>query len=170
MSATRGSALGADDEADESEAVDGTTLADAGGDDRDGRATFYHVPLLRLAMSEIDMRIFAQNAGVNITFAPGSVIFNQDDPGNCMYVVQSGVIEMLIEDKVVEVCSANEAIGFMSVIDQSPRPATARAKESVQLSVIDQRTFKFMVDEVPNFTMYVMGAMARCIRGMSRAI
>src|ERR1700676_3845166 len=96
MSATRGSALGADDEADESEAVDGTTLADAGGDDRDGRATFYHVPLLRLAMSEIDMRIFAQNAGVNITFAPGSVIFNQDDPGDCMYVVQSGVIEMLV--------------------------------------------------------------------------
>jgi CRP/FNR family cyclic AMP-dependent transcriptional regulator len=127
-------------------------------------------PLLRLAMSEIDMRIFAQNAGVNITFAPGSVIFNQDDPGNCMYVVQSGVIEMLIGDKVVEVCSANEAIGFMSVIDQSPRSATARAKESVQLSVIDQRTFKFMVDEVPNFAMYVMSAMARRIRGMSRAI
>ena len=121
-------------------------------------------------MSEIDMRIFAQNAGVNITFAPGSVIFNQDDPGNCMYVVQSGVIEMLIGDKVVEVCGANEAIGFMSVIDQSPRSATARAKESVQLSVIDQRTFKFMVDEVPNFAMYVLGAMARRIRGMSRAI
>jgi CRP/FNR family transcriptional regulator, cyclic AMP receptor protein len=33
--------------------------------------------------------------------------------------------------------------------------------------VIDQRTFRFMVDEVPNFALYIMGVVARRIRGMS---
>ena len=71
--------------------------------------------------SDIDMRTFARNAGVNIAFRAGSIIFNKGDPGTCMYVVQSGMIEMVIGDKVIEVCGPNEAIGFMSVIDDAPR-------------------------------------------------
>jgi len=45
-----------------------------------------------------------------------------------------------------------------------------RVKEAVELSIIDQRKFRFMVDEVPNFATYIMGAMARRIRGMSQAM
>jgi CRP/FNR family transcriptional regulator, cyclic AMP receptor protein len=117
---------------------------------------------------EIDMRLFASKAGANINFAAGSVVFNKGDAGSCMYVVQSGVIEMVIGEKVVEVCAANEAIGFMSMIDGAPRSSTARVKEACELSLIDQRKFRFMVDEVPNFALYIMGAMARRIRGMGR--
>ena len=104
------------------------------------------------------MRMFARNAGVNVTFPAGSVVFQKGDPGDCMYIVQSGVIEMLIGDKVIEVCGANEAIGFMSMIDAAPRSSTARVKDAVELSIIDQRRFRFMVDEVPNFATYIMGA------------
>ena len=121
-------------------------------------------------MSEIDMRMFARSAGVNMTFLAGGIVFNKGDAGDCMYVVQSGVVEMVIGDKVIEVCGANEAIGFMSMIDGAPRSSTARVKETVELSVIDQRKFRFMVDEVPNFAIYLMGAMARRIRGMSQAM
>jgi CRP-like cAMP-binding protein len=114
---------------------------------------------------KIDMRMFAQRAGANVTFSAGSVIFNKGDPGSCMYIVQSGVIEMVIGDKVVEICGPNEAIGFMSMVDGAPRSSTARVKEACELSLIDQRKFRFMVDEVPNFAFYIMGAMARRIRG-----
>jgi CRP/FNR family transcriptional regulator, cyclic AMP receptor protein len=118
----------------------------------------------------IDMRMFARKAGATITFPAGTVVFNKGDPGSTMYVVQSGVIEMVIGDKVIEVCGANEAIGFMSMIDDAPRSSTARVKEACELSVIDQRKFRFMVDEVPNFALYIMGAMARRIRGMGKAL
>jgi len=120
--------------------------------------------------NEIDMRMFAQRAGANVTFSAGSVVFNKGDPGSCMYIVQSGVIEMVIGDKVIEVCGPNEAIGFMSMVDAAPRSSTARVKEACELSVIDQRKFRFMIDEVPNFALYIMGAMARRIRGMSQAM
>jgi CRP/FNR family cyclic AMP-dependent transcriptional regulator len=114
--------------------------------------------------------MFAQRAGANVMFAAGSVVFNRGDPGSCMYVVQSGVIEMMIGDTVIEVCGPNEAIGFMSMIDGAPRSSTARVKEPCELSLIDQRKFRIMVDEVPNFALYIMGAMARRIRGMSQAM
>jgi CRP/FNR family cyclic AMP-dependent transcriptional regulator len=84
--------------------------------------------------------------------------------------VQSGVIEMVIGDRVVEVCGPNEAIGFMSVIDGAQRSSTARVREACEVSLIDQRRFRFMVDEVPNFAQYIMGAMARRIRGMGEAM
>jgi CRP/FNR family transcriptional regulator, cyclic AMP receptor protein len=120
--------------------------------------------------SDIDMRLFAKNAGASVSFATGSIVFNKGDPGTSMYVVQSGVIEMVIAEKVIEICGANEAIGFMSMIDGAPRSSTARVKEACELSVIDQRKFRFMVDEVPNFALYIMGAMARRIRGMGQAM
>lgn len=121
-------------------------------------------------MTDVDMRAFARGAGVNVTFPAGGVVFNKGDPGTCMYVVQSGVVEMVIGDKVVEVCGPNEAIGFMSMVDGAARSSTARVKEPVELSIIDQRKFRFMVDEVPNFALYIMGAMARRIRGMGQAM
>jgi CRP/FNR family transcriptional regulator, cyclic AMP receptor protein len=119
---------------------------------------------------DIDMRMFAQRVGASVTFPAGSIVFTKGDAGSCMYVVQSGVIEMVIGDKVVEICGPNEAIGFMSMIDGATRSSTARVKEACELSLIDQRKFRFMVDEVPNFALYIMGAMARRIRGMGQAM
>ena len=120
--------------------------------------------------NEIDMRMFAQRIGASVTFSAGSIVFNKGDAGSCMYIVQSGLIEMVIGDKVIEICGANEAIGFMSMVDDAPRSSTARVKETCELSLIDQRKFRFMVDEVPNFALYIMAAMARRIRGMSQVM
>jgi len=120
--------------------------------------------------NEIDMRMFAQRTGASVTYPTGSIVFTKGDPGSCMYIVQAGVLEMVIGDKVIEVCGPNEAIGFMSMIDGAPRSSTARVKDACELSLIDQRKFRFMVDEVPNFALYIMGAMARRIRGMSQAM
>jgi CRP/FNR family transcriptional regulator, cyclic AMP receptor protein len=119
---------------------------------------------------EIDMRQFARGAGANLSFPAGTVVFNKGDAGQCMYIVQSGVIEMMIGDKVIEVVGQNEAIGFLSMIDSAPRSSTARVKEACELSVIDTRTFRFMVDEVPNFALYIMGVLARRIRGMGQVM
>jgi CRP-like cAMP-binding protein len=77
---------------------------------------------------------------------------------------------MMIGDKVVETVGANEAIGFMSMIDGAARSSTARVKETCELSIVDERKFRFMVDEVPNFALYIMGVLARRIRGMSDVV
>jgi CRP-like cAMP-binding protein len=119
---------------------------------------------------EIDVRQFARSVGTTLSVAAGQVIFAKDDPGQCMYIVQSGSIEILIGDRVVETIGANEALGFMTMIDKRPRSSTARAKEACELSLLDERKFRFMVDEVPNFALYIMGVLARRIRGMSNAM
>ena len=86
---------------------------------------------------DIDMRQMARSIGATINFGAGSVVFNKGDSGNCMYIVQSGVIEMAIGDTVIETVGANEAIGFMSMVDGSPRSSTARVKDACELTIID---------------------------------
>ena len=121
-------------------------------------------------MTPIDMRTFARGACPSVHYASGHIIFRQGDKANCMYIVQSGLIEMVIGDRVVDVIGENEALGFMAVIDEQERTATARVKEGAELSIVDRRKFRFMIDEVPNFALYIMQVMAHRIRGMSHAI
>jgi CRP-like cAMP-binding protein len=66
-------------------------------------------------------------------------------------------------DKLVDVCGPNDAIGFMSVIDSGSLTATARVREAAELSLIDERTFRFMIDEVPNFTCCIMNSRAEFV-------
>lgn len=120
--------------------------------------------------TDIDMRAFAKGAGATVKVPAGGLVFNQGEAGDCMYIVQSGVIDMMIGDTVIETIGENQALGFMSMIDDLPRSSTARAREACELSLIDARTFRFMVDEVPNFATYIMTTLARRIRGMSKAI
>lgn len=119
---------------------------------------------------DIDMRTFAKSAGATVTVPAGGIVFSKGDAGACMYIVQAGVIDMLIGDKVIETIGPNQALGFMSMIDEQPRSSTARATEACELSLIDARTFRFMVDEVPNFATYIMAMLARRIRGMGKAM
>jgi CRP-like cAMP-binding protein len=124
----------------------------------------------RKQRTDIDMRAFAKSAGATVKVGAGGIIFTKGEMGDCMFIVQSGVIDMKIGDTVVETIGANEALGFMSMIDDKPRSSTAVAREACELSQIDARTFRFMVDEVPNFAAYIMGVLARRIRGMSQAM
>jgi CRP/FNR family transcriptional regulator, cyclic AMP receptor protein len=120
--------------------------------------------------TDINMQMFARNAGTTISFAPGSFVFKEGDTGNCVYIVQSGVVEIVAGDKVADVCGPNDAMGFMTVIDGGLHTASARVREAAEISIVDDRKFRFMIDEVPNFALYIMKAMAHRIRGMREAM
>lgn len=120
--------------------------------------------------SEYDMRQMARGAGKIVAFTAGSTVFTKGDAGGVMYVVQSGVVEMVIGDKVIEVVEPNGAIGYMSMIDGRARSSTARVKENCELTELDARKFRFMVDEVPHFAQYIMQMLAGRIRGMGQAM
>src|SRR6185312_5925847 len=96
----------------------------------------------RKQRADIDMRAFAKSAGATVKVSAGGVVFDKGEAGDCMFIVQSGMIDMKIGDTVIETIGANEALGFMSMIDDQPRSSTAVARENCELSQIDARTFR----------------------------
>src|SRR5262245_28281972 len=94
----------------------------------------------------------------------GETIFAQGDPGDRMYIVQSGSVEVSIGGKVVETIQANGIFGEMALVDGGVRTGTARAKDACELAPIDHRLFLLMVDEAPLFALNVMRVMANRLR------
>ena len=115
-------------------------------------------------MAKFDMRGYAKSAGQSVVLHESDILFNQGDLGDCLYIVQSGLVELIIHDRVIDVCGPNDVIGLMAVLDDTSRTSMARVKEAAELSRIDKRTFRYMVDEVPFFALYMMDAMARRLR------
>lgn len=99
-----------------------------------------------------------------VTFEPGDKIFETGQPGDTMYAILEGDVNIVVHNTVVETASAGTIIGEMALIDHSPRSADAIAKTACRLAPVDQQRFLFMVTETPNFALWVMHVMANRLR------
>ena len=79
----------------------------------------------------------------------GSVVFNEGEAGDEMFVVQAGTVEIVKTRKGVEKTLARlekgDFFGEMSILENLPRTARARAVTDVELVRIDQSTFDEML-------------------------
>jgi CRP-like cAMP-binding protein len=118
----------------------------------------------------VDFREFARALGTVVRFGPGDIVFRETDPPCCMYIILTGSVELTAHDKVIETLSESRAIGMLSLVDGQPRTATARVTEPTELALMDQKKFRYMVEEVPNFVWYVMSEMAERLRATNAAL
>lgn len=94
----------------------------------------------------------------------GEVIFSAGDPGDVMYVVQEGEVDIVLGDRVIDSIGPGGIIGEMALIDSRPRSATALARTDCRLVPIDEKRFAFLVQQTPNFALTVMRLMVERLR------
>jgi CRP-like cAMP-binding protein len=99
-----------------------------------------------------------------LSFSAGQVIFSEGDPGDVMYGVAAGEVDILVQGNLVETASPGTIFGEMALVDDSPRSATAVAKSDCSLATIDERRFLYMVENTPFFALQVMRRMASRLR------
>ena len=105
-----------------------------------------------------------KHAGEPTEFAAGDVIFKKGDPGDTMFVVIRGEVEILAEGKVVDRLSEGDIFGEMSLIDKQLRSADALAKTDCSLVVINESRFLYMTEHTPRFALQVMRLVAERLR------
>jgi CRP/FNR family cyclic AMP-dependent transcriptional regulator len=120
--------------------------------------------------ADIDFVDFAATIGTIANYAPGDLIFRAGDAANFMYVVLRGSVEIVVKDEVLEKVGAGNALGILSLVDGKNRSADARACEITRLSLIDQKKFRYMVEEMPHFCWYVMDELAHRLRATNAAL
>jgi CRP-like cAMP-binding protein len=103
-------------------------------------------------------------------FKTGDFIFKKNDPGETMYLVARGEVDILIHDKVVETVSPGGVIGEMALLDLGPRSATATARTDCLLLPIDRERFQQQVSKSPSFSLQVMRIMAERMRNVDKFI
>jgi CRP-like cAMP-binding protein len=82
-------------------------------------------------------------------FKRGNVLFREGEPGNEMYVVQAGKVNITKTvretEKILATLGAGEFFGEMSILNNKPRSAGAVVAEDAKLLVIDPKTFEAMI-------------------------
>lgn len=114
--------------------------------------------------SPTDLRLLER-----ITFAKGTVIFNEGEPGSMAYVVQSGLVEIsraMPEGKhlVLAEVGPSGIFGEMALIDGKPRSATAIALEDTLCVVIREKQMTERLDRSDPFVRGLVRVLVRNVR------
>lgn len=97
---------------------------------------------------------------------PGEVIFKEGDPGDVMYVILEGEVELVIAGGQFEILGAGEPFGEMALIDNSPRAASAVTRTACRLVEIPEDKFLALIQDSPYFGLQIMQVMAHRLRKM----
>jgi CRP-like cAMP-binding protein len=105
------------------------------------------------------------------SFAAGQFIFKAGDPGETMYIITEGEVDILDgSGTTLETAGPGSIVGELALIDDEPRSATAVAKTDCRLVAVDRRRFQYMVQETPFFGLAVMKVLADRLRKTSARI
>lgn len=91
----------------------------------------------------------------------GQTLFAQGDPGDALYIVQSGSIEITVRtgpEEEVSVTSLHpgDFLGEMSLFDHAPRSATCRAREHATVLRLDETDFSALIAAEPTAAIRIM--------------
>ena len=104
-------------------------------------------------------------------YQDGEIIIRQGEVGNCMYVIQEGKVEVLIERDGKEVQIAvrepGDFIGEMAIFERDVRSATVRAVGSARVLTIDKKNFLRRISEDPSLAFRMVESMSHRIRELS---
>src|SRR5262245_57963813 len=89
-------------------------------------------------------------------FPAGATIFAEGAPGEVMYVILDGEVEVRVRNEGVEVLGPGEMVGEMALIKPKARAATVVARSDCRLALIDEQRFLYMVSDTPLFALHVM--------------
>ena len=105
-----------------------------------------------------------KNAQEHELFHAGQTVFKEGDPGEVMYGIQEGEVEIRIGSEPVVTLGPGAILGEMALVSNEPRSATAIAKTDCRLVPISKKRFEFMVQQTPFFATEVMRVMAENLR------
>jgi CRP/FNR family transcriptional regulator, cyclic AMP receptor protein len=101
---------------------------------------------------------------IPVQYAAGETIFTEGEPGEVMYLIKEGEVDLRVGERVVETVATEGFFGEMALIDQGPRSATAIARTDCALLPIDQRLFTYMVQETPFFAIEMLRVFSARLR------
>jgi CRP/FNR family cyclic AMP-dependent transcriptional regulator len=108
-------------------------------------------------------------------YLKGQMIFSEGDPGGMMYVVQSGKVEVFIKDAggdmvPLDDVDKGEIFGELSLLDNEPRSANAKAVEDTLLFVIDRHDLEILFQSHLHAAFDVMAMLGKRIRHADRLV
>ena len=133
-------------------------------------AMLAEVPLFAL-LDEQERAVLAERVDV-VHFRAGETIFHFGDPGDSMYVVKSGDVAVTVKTKTgeemrLESPTVGDFFGEISLLDEGPRTASAKAVSDVEALEVDRGDLDELFRLKPAAAMDLLAATGRRLRATS---
>ena len=103
-----------------------------------------------------------------LEFGAGRFIFHEGDLGTEMFIIHEGQVEILQEGtegpRQIAVLERGDFFGEMSILEELPRNAAARAFTDAKIIMIDGATFDSMLRGNPEIGIRIMRKLCRRVR------
>lgn len=104
-----------------------------------------------------------------LTIPADHTLFHTGDPGDALYIVRSGEVELFIKDTagqkiVLHVAQAGDMFGEVAMLDHGPRTATAFALSQSEVLVLDRDDLVLLFQRQPEAALHMLAAMSGLTR------
>lgn len=107
-------------------------------------------------------------------FPPHSVICREGEPGDSLFIIAAGRVEVVKQtkrgEKVLAVRQVGEFVGEMAILESSMRSATLRAVDEVRVLTIDGDAFKSILMDRPEVAIAVLKSMSSRVRDLNERV
>ncbi|MCJ7627592.1 MAG: cyclic nucleotide-binding domain-containing protein [Longimicrobiales bacterium] len=107
-------------------------------------------------------------------YKDGDAIVRQGELGDCMYVVQSGQVEVVQAttggEQRLAILGTGDFFGEMAVFEREVRSATVRAHGEARALKVDKKTLLRRIKEDPLLAVNLLQTMSQRIRDLNRQL
>lgn len=116
-----------------------------------------------------DDRIALANVIDELKIPEGHTLFQAGDPGDSLFIVQSGQIELFIKDTagqriVLTTAQTGDMFGELAMLDTGPRTATALALVDSDVLVLDRGDLILLFRRKPEAALHMLAALSGLTR------
>lgn len=105
-------------------------------------------------------------------YADGEIIVRQGEPGDSMYIILAGQVEVILQHRtgvrVLAILGEGDFFGEMEIFDASARSATIRAIGPTQILTVDKRTLLQRIQEDPSLALHFLQTLSHRLRESGR--
>ena len=127
---------------------------------------FSNLPPAQLAL--------VREAAVRRLYRAGETIFRYGEPPESLYIVERGVVDILLpgqaEEIIVASFQAGSFFGELAVFDSEPRTATARAAEETSLVCIPLAAIAELLERHPSAARHFISVIIHRLRGADQLL
>src|SRR6188472_4385555 len=103
------------------------------------------------------------------SLATGEVLFRVGDPGDSMFIVQSGAVELFVKDTagqkiVLHTAQPGDFFGELSLLDGGSRTASATSVQDTNVLTLDRDDLLQLFRKRPDAALDMLAAMGRMTR------
>jgi len=116
-----------------------------------------------------DDRVALANVIDELKVPEGHTLFQAGDPGDSLFIIQSGQIELFIKDTagqkiVLTTAQSGDMFGELAMLDTGPRTATALALEESEVLVLDRSDLVLLFRRKPEAALHMLAALSGLTR------